>query len=241
MADNITRKEIKYRLNSALLEVLTREFAPYLRKDKFFFEKIHNIYFDNDSDELIRISLERPVFKEKLRFRGYELDGSLYPYIFAEIKKKYRGIVYKRRCRLPLSEMREMVRGEKSFAEILGDGQVAREMLFFIKQTKCYPKLYLSYDRYSYRAKDDEDLRITFDLNILSRTENLDMSVDPESDKSLLDENEFIMEIKAGYAFPLWLTKILSKYKIYPVTFTKYGKIYENSLRKVPLKEISYV
>jgi len=241
VADNITRKEIKYRISGASFKQLSREFVPHLRRDKFFFEKIHNIYFDNASDELIRISLERPIFKEKLRLRAYELDGSLYPYVFAELKRKYKGIVYKRRSRFPLSDVREVLKGEKRFTDILGDDQISEEMRHFIERTSIFPKLYLSYDRYSYRAKEDDDLRITFDQNIVSRTKNLDLAVDPALDVPLLGEDECIMEIKSGYAFPLWLTSILTRHRIFSVTFTKYGKIFEDNLRKTPLKEISYV
>ena len=39
-------------------------------------------------------------------------------------------------------------------------------------------------------------------------------------------ENYYIMEIKTLGSIPLWLVKTLSELKIYPVSFSKYGKIY---------------
>ena len=242
MADNYTRKEMKYMVSGAVLEVLQRELEPYLKKDKFFFERIHNIYYDNDFDDLICTSIQKPVFKEKMRLRGYEFEGEMFPYVYAEAKRKFKGIVYKRRTRFPMSELETFLSGKKSPAEVLGDSQVAQEICFLIDKTRCYPKLYLSYDRYSYRAKnEEEDLRLTVDSNIVSRTELLNLSVNPKLDVPLIGSDDYLMEIKTGFAFPLWLTEILTRYKIFPVSFSKYGRIYEKSLRDTPLKESCYV
>ena len=242
MADHFTRQEVKYKLSGEMFKILTREFTPYLKKDKFFFEKIHNVYYDTEFDENIRFSLEKPVYKEKLRLRAYELDGALYSYAFIELKKKFDGIVYKRREKMLLSAAREVIAGSNP-AKIFPDTQISREILFFLQKTKCYPKVYLAYNRYSYRAECDENLRITFDEAILSRTERLDFCADSQ-DKLLVDprgDEVRLMEVKSANGFPLWMTKILSHYKVYPVSFSKYGKIYENSLTDKVLEEMCHV
>ena len=234
------RTEIKYRLSAEVFRVLNREFEAHLEKDNFHFEKIHNIYYDNDSDEVIRRSLEKPVFKEKLRLRTYEFEGKLFNYVFSEMKNKFDGIGYKRRIKLPLSAARRLLSGADP-AEILGDGQIARETLHFIKKTSSYPKLYLSYDRRAYRGKkeckDQQDLRITFDSNIVSRADKLDFCVLPK-DKPLLNGGEYILEVKTAYGYPKWLTEILTEHKVYSTAFSKYGRIWVKGITNDNLEEI---
>lgn len=40
------------------------------------------------------------------------------------------------------------------------------------------------------------------------------------------------MEIKTGAAIPLWLVEVLSREKIYRSSFSKYGRAYEELMRK---------
>ena len=65
---------------------------------------------------LIRASLEKPAYKEKLRLRSYgvtEPGGE----VFLELKKKYKGIVYKRRITLPEDAAGEFIAGRAPLCE----------------------------------------------------------------------------------------------------------------------------
>lgn len=90
------RKEVKYRLGArqhrAMVEALVGRMAP----DAFGATRIVSRYFDTPERALIERSLDKPLYKEKLRLRGYgspQADDR----VFVEIKKKFKGIVYKRR------------------------------------------------------------------------------------------------------------------------------------------------
>jgi len=223
-----TRTEIKYMIGEKTFRRLCEELSPHIFNDKFFFEKIHTIYYDSEHDEVICHSLEKPAFKEKLRIRAYEQEGQLFAEAFVELKKKYKGLGSKRRLKISLQGAQTLLSCKKP-ADILGDVQIAKEILFFIKKTSCFPKFYLSSDRYSFRGLKESDLRITFDTNILYRNARLSFCSD-RSDEQLLAHGNYLMELKSSESLPLWLTSTLSKYKIYPISFSKYGRAFERHL-----------
>ena len=227
--EHFLRREVKYRLNSEMFEILKREFAAHVVQDKFHFVCVHNIYYDNDSHEIIRRSIEKPLFKQKLRLRAYEKNGELDGHAFVEMKNKYEGSVFKRRVKIPIGAARLLADGTP-LCGVIASGQIADELLFYAGAKDCRPKIYVSYNRYAYCAKAEKDLRITFDFGIFSRVERLWLCRD-SADEQLLTDDDYILEIKSERPFPLWLTGILAKHRLYPQSFSKYGRIYEESLR----------
>ena len=183
---------------------------------------IANIYFDTPDDYLIRTSLSKPEYKEKLRLRSYGVPTKNEK-VFLEIKKKYKGIVNKRRTALTLSDAYDFVKTGKApeFKEYMNK-QVLSELQYFLKIYDLSPKLYLAYDRIAYFEKDNQDLRISFDMNIRSRRYDLALEHGDYGEK-LLPEGVYLMEIKTSLAKPLWLTKMLSELDIKRVSFSKYG------------------
>lgn len=219
------RVEKKYLLSTEQYCALMEKITPFIVPDKYARYTICNIYYDTDHFDLIRRSVEKPEYKEKLRLRSYGVPNGE-DKAFIEIKKKYKGVVYKRRVKCALREAEQYLRtGQKPE----NAGQILNEIDYFMKFYHPVPKLYLAYDREAYFAADNPELRITFDRNIRSRETELNLSAG-DSGNYLLKEGQYLMEIKAAYAFPLWLVKTLSELEIYPVSFSKYGKIYTNSI-----------
>ena len=217
---NITRHEIKYIITKNALDSLVRDLGAFLVPNKYFAQTIHNIYFDNETDDLILRSIEKKEFKDKLRLRVYDMDGTLTSPII-ELKKKYKGTSYKRRIKLKLDEAQSILDG----APLQRTGQIPDEIRFLVQRTACKPKMYIGYDRQSYDVAGHPDLRITFDTNVRSRTSNLAFATHAD-DRQLLAPDQYIMEIKAATAFPLWLTEALTKNKIFPDSFSKYARAF---------------
>ena len=88
------RFEQKYLLDTDTYQKLRLELTPYMESDQYGISHISSIYFDTPDRRLVRSSLEKPVYKEKLRLRCYGLPGPQDP-VYVEVKKKYKGIVYK--------------------------------------------------------------------------------------------------------------------------------------------------
>ncbi|MBE6025007.1 MAG: polyphosphate polymerase domain-containing protein [Cellulosilyticum sp.] len=221
----IQRVEKKYMLTKDEYNWLLEELEPHISMDAYGKHTIGNIYYDTDTYELIRYSIEKPKYKEKLRLRSYGIPNTDSD-VYLEIKKKYDGIVYKRRVDLTLAEaeayLNEGMRPQK-------DSQILREIDYFISYYKPKPKLYLAYDRMAYFGREDSSVRITFDHNIRSREYDLSLGKG-DYGVLLLDEDRYLMEIKVAGAMPIWLSEILSKLAIYPSSFSKYGNVYKKSI-----------
>lgn len=102
------RYEIKYLLTGQQKQAVLQVMQPYMKLDRYGRTTIRNIYFDTSTYRLIRRSLEKPAYKEKLRLRSYKMAQPEDP-VFVELKKKYKSVVYKRRLTLP------ELQAEKSF------------------------------------------------------------------------------------------------------------------------------
>lgn len=192
---------------------------------------IANIYFDTPDDFLVRTSLSKPVYKEKLRLRSYgvpENDTKVY----LEIKKKFKGIVNKRRTELSLFEAYNFVKtGHSPALKSYMNVQVVKEIEYFFKVYDLYPKVYLAYDRIAYFEKGNDDLRISIDTNIRSRRYDLRLEKGDYGEQ-LLKEGSYLMEIKTSLAKPLWLTKMLNDFNIKRESFSKYGTEFRNNIKK---------
>ncbi len=213
------RVEKKYLLTREQYDYLVETIRPYMHVDSYGETEIRNIYFDNNDDELIETSLRKPAYKEKLRLRSYGTPNSDST-VFFEIKKKYRGIVYKRRVSMKLSEAYRYINGG-SLPEHLS-GNIPAEIDYMVRRYRLAPKAFISYKRVAWTCDSDPDLRITFDRDITSRYGDTGLESDAAGHK-VLDPDNVLMEIKIPGAMPLWLAHVLSEKNIFPHSFSKFG------------------
>ena len=216
------RYELKYLLTPAQKVAVLRAIGPYMALDAYGRTTIRNLYFDTDSYRLIRSSMEKPTYKEKLRIRSYDRatpDSA----VFVEIKKKYQKVVYKRRVSLPEEEaMTWLCTG----APRPLDTQISREIAYFIDYYgSLHPTMFLSYEREAYYTREPSDFRVTFDDTILCRQKELSLCA-PLGGTPILGADKVLMEIKCSGGIPLWITQVLSKERIYKTSFSKYGMAY---------------
>ena len=217
------RYEMKYMMTRQQKIKLLEAMFPYMKLDNYGHTTIRNIYFDTDNYRLVRRSIEKPVYKEKLRIRSYE-QVQPQDNVFIELKKKYDDVVYKRREVITQLETMEWLARETSFPK---DTQIGYEIDYFFKYYQTLkPKVFLSYEREAFYSLDGSDLRVTFDENILARQDELSLSRDVWGE-SLIDDEQVLMEIKTSGGIPLWLTKVLTQEKLYKISFSKYGTAYQ--------------
>ena len=228
------RYELKYMITKEQKNTLINALHPHMALDKYGRTTIRNIYFDTDNYLLIRRSIEKPAYKEKLRLRSYHKADSDSK-IFVELKKKHNSVVYKRRIALPEANAMDWICNGKS---CINPNQISREIDYFMAYyTPLYPKVFLSYEREAYYSRDGSDFRVTFDDNILFREDDLSLQSDIRGTQ-ILDDSLCLMELKCSGGIPLWLTDILSREHIYKTSFSKYGTVYRNHIFHNP-KEIN--
>lgn len=245
------RVEKKYLVDSEQYDELMPVLEEHMEHDRYGLHTICNIYFDTVDYELIRTSIEKPRYKEKFRVRSYGVPSDE-DTVFLEIKKKCNGVVYKRRIPFKLSEARSVLdtvnHGNALYGNVVGgvdapdseysvlndvdNRQIMHEIEYIIKHYQLVPRSYIAYDRIALFGVDEPELRITFDQNVRTRDEDLQLSAG-DYGKRLLDEGLYLMEIKTNGAMPLWLAHKLSEMKLYPYSFSKYGNAYKRKIMEV--------
>ncbi len=215
------RYEKKYLLTREQYEAMRVGMAAHTVPDEYGNYTIGNVYYDTPDYRLIRESLEKPVYKEKLRVRSYGVPDSG-DKVFVEIKKKYDGVVYKRRIVMEARSAARYLRGAYG-----GDGsQISHEIDWFLSFYRPEPKVYIAYDREAYAGKEDAELRVTFDTGLRARSTDVDLRAG-DYGAPLLPEELVLMEIKIPGTAPLWLSHLLSENSIFPTSFSKYGTYYQ--------------
>lgn len=222
-ANTFERHEVKYIVTSAQRGFIERALESLVTADCHGESTICNIYYDTPDFRLVRRSLERPIYKEKLRMRSYGVKRPDEE-VFLELKKKYKGLVYKRRIEGREQAFTDYLAGK---AEMPVDSQIGREIDYFREfYGELRPAVYLCYDRTAFFAKDDPTLRITFDKSIRFRTCDISLSSAPGG-RAILEPGLSLMEIKAADAMPLWLVEALGRAEAKKTSFSKYGRAYE--------------
>ncbi len=216
------RYEFKYLITKEQKEKLHTLMQEYMQPDAYGKTVIRNLYYDTPTYLLIRRSIDKPFYKEKLRVRSYA-KAAPDSTVFIELKKKYDSVVYKRRISMSESDTSLWLTERKP---PVSDSQIKREISYFLN---CYgelaPAVFLSYSREAFFSRDASGLRITFDDSILCRCEDLSLRSEVYGTE-LLPPGKVLMEIKCIGGMPLWLTGFLSSEKIYKTSFSKYGTAY---------------
>ena len=217
------RYELKYLMDQQQFKEVKRAIDDNMRIDGFGHSLINNIYLDTENYLLARRSIDKPVYKEKLRIRSYGTVKEDDP-VFVELKKKYESVVYKRRLSMPLNEAMEWFTSVNAYHP---DTQIGREIDYTRQRYEGIgPRMLLSYEREAYRPIDGSDLRITLDTNIRARLEDVDLTSIPGG-IDVAPKGAVLMEVKTLYGFPSWLNSVLSANRVYKISFSKYGNAYK--------------
>lgn len=221
------RYENKFILDNCTYLQLQDQLSQYMEQDSYNkahgFYTICNLYFDTKDNYLIRTSLSKPKYKEKLRLRAYGIPGEKED-VYLEIKKKVCGLVNKRRTTIKLNEAYAYVNtGILPEQKEYMNKQVLQEIAYMLKIYDLAPKLYLAYDRKALLGRSNRDLRITFDTNIRTRRHDLKLETG-DYGEPLLEKGRWVMEVKAERSIPIWLSKLLADHQIYSTSFSKYGE-----------------
>ena len=220
------RHEIKFMTDSRQRAYLEDAMAEYMMPDAHGESTVVSVYYDTPDYRLIRKSMEKPAYKEKLRLRSYGRAGED-DRIFMELKKKFDGIVYKRRISIDQCDAVDFLAGR---AELADKSQIGKEIEYFRSfYGELIPAMYLCYDRTAFFCKDDPGLRITFDKNIRWKTDKVSLCA-PTTGRQILLPGQSLLEIKTGEAMPLWLVKVLEEAGIKQTSFSKYATAYKTMI-----------
>lgn len=217
------RTEIKYLISPEKCQKLFELIEPYLIKDQYFKNTNCSLYFDDEANTLAIRSLEKPLYKEKVRLRSYGVP-TLDDVVFLEIKKKFNGVGGKRRVPVKLKDFYLWQQNNMNFPLSPENPQISAELKHLFKTYDLKPALFLAYDRFSYSDRQNPQFRITFDKNVRSRQTDLHLECGDHGE-NYFKHGEIVMEVKAEHAYPIWFVRALSRLQIYPASFSKYGRV----------------
>ena len=227
MTCNFKRIEKKYLLSEAQYSALFRRIGSHLKPDEFGRSTVMSLYLDTADYRIIRNSIEAEDYKEKLRLRSY---GTAAPdtKVFLELKKKFDGVVYKRRAAMTLTEAeRYLQTGSRPFkSQIMSEIDWAMRLYGWPQ-----PRVMIACEREAWFDEAHPDLRLTFDRDIRYRESGLQLSRGSAGIR-LLPEETVLLEIKTAGAMPLWLAQALDAEGILPGSFSKYGAAYTRKLEE---------
>ncbi|MDF2987011.1 MAG: hypothetical protein K0R50_2521 [Eubacterium sp.] len=238
------RFEMKFLISKEQFQMLQQKILEYMNPDEYCKNgtnySIYNIYYDTFDNKIIRTSLSKPCYKEKLRLRSYTTPTSMDSKVYLELKKKTAGIVHKRRASMTLQEAYEFIEwGKRPAGKNYMSRQVINELDYFLSKNEVFPAAYISYTRMAFFGKNDKDFRITFDSNIITRRNDLYLEKGC-SGEQLLENGQYLMEVKISRSVPLWLAELLADLKIYKTSFSKYGNEYKNYCEKTRAKGLNF-
>jgi hypothetical protein len=226
--NSFQRVEQKYLLTGEQYGALRRGMAPYVKPDVYSHYTICSIYCDTEDFAIVRNSLDKPVYKEKLRLRSYGVPGSR-DTAFVELKKKFDGVVYKRRVTVTAAQAAECV----CTGRLRRDDQISREINWFLHSWQPAPAAYIGYDREAWSGIEDNDLRITVDTNLRARDWDLDLRAG-DFGELILPSECILMELKFTGGAPMWLARLLSENGVRHASFSKYGTYYKVLMGQAP-------
>ncbi|MFL2134290.1 polyphosphate polymerase domain-containing protein [Desemzia sp. FAM 24101] len=223
------RKETKYLITYEQWNDFLEAIQPYMQLDEYGKHLITNVYYDTEKWYLIRQSMSKPIYKEKVRLRSYGIPSKTDP-VYVEIKKKFKGVVYKRRTDMHLKNAERFL-GHHEITAPVANKQMMHEFESILAvYPDLKPAMYISYERMAYTGKLDDSIRITFDQEILYRTTHLSLA-EGSYGQPILPDGSLLMEIKICGAMPIWLARLLSEMQIYPAKFSKYANGYQDYLK----------
>lgn len=227
------RVEKKYRISVEQKDKLLEAFGDKLVPDEYGKSTVCSLYLDTPSYLLIRNSIEAKTYKEKLRLRSYGVPNGD-TRVFLEIKKKFDGVVYKRRVSMSLDAAKAYIDGGESPIKSQIMSEIDYAMNFYGHPK---PSILIAYEREAFYVKEDPNVRITFDGNIRYRNEELFLEKGNHG-IHILPEGELILEIKTAGAMPMWMSAALCELGIFPSSFSKCGTAYRIIFEKTKVANI---
>ena len=228
------RYELKYLLDDWQTAFLKDRLKGHMALDQYGRTSIASLYYDTPTCRLIRSSIEKPEFKERIRLRSYGLATEASP-VYLELKRKAEGIVYKRRVKSTIPQVEQFFAGSGDIcANGSGTaggsgGQINREITYFRDYYGALePACLIICDREAY-FEPGGDLRLTIDYAPRCRADHLDLTYSMEG-IPLRPPGHTILEIKVQDAMPLWLARILDEGRIRRSSFSKYGEAFRRQL-----------
>ena len=206
------RHELKFFISPIQYQVLSRTLKATLSPDPNGDENnqyhIRSLYFDTAYDSALYDKINGTANRDKYRIRIYNFSDQM---IRLECKSKFRDLISKRSVRITRDLAEQLISADPTGLESTASGLVSdtfREM----RTNLLHPVVIVDYLREAY-LHPAEEVRITFDMQLRSGLNSVDMFNPYLPTVPPFDHDEIILEVKYNQVLPPYIANLLFRKK----------------------------
>lgn len=203
------RHELKFFISPLQYQVLSRTLKATLNPDPNGDENnqyhIRSLYFDTAYDSALYDKINGTANRDKYRIRIYNFSDQM---IRLECKSKFRDLISKRSVRITRDLAEQLISADPTGLESTASGLVSdtfREM----RTNLLHPVVIVDYLREAY-LHPAEEVRITFDMQLRSGLNSVDMFNPYLPTVPPFDHDEIILEVKYNQVLPPYIANLLT-------------------------------
>ena len=203
------RHELKFFISPLQYQVLSRTLKATLNPDPNGDENnqyhIRSLYFDTAYDSALYDKINGTANRDKYRIRIYNFSDQM---IRLECKSKFRDLISKRSVRITRDLAEQLISADPTGLESTASGLVSdtfREMRTIL----LHPVVIVDYLREAY-LHPAEEVRITFDMQLRSGLNSVDMFNPYLPTVPPFDHDEIILEVKYNQVLPPYIASLLT-------------------------------
>ena len=203
------RHELKFFISPIQYQVLSRTLKATLNPDPNGDENnqyhIRSLYFDTAYDSALYDKINGTANRDKHRIRIYNFSDQM---IRLECKSKFRDLISKRSVRITRDLAEQLISADPTGLESTASGLVSdtfREM----RTNLLHPVVIVDYLREAY-LHPAEEVRITFDMQLRSGLNSVDMFNPYLPTVPPFDHDEIILEVKYNQVLPPYIANLLT-------------------------------
>ena len=240
MLANQSRREFKFLLRPDQGPAVQAAVSRNLEVDRDLVDgyRVLSEYYDTEErtsywDKKLGVANRR-----RIRSRVYEqVDQSLPPIAFLEVKHKLDGEAVKRRLQAELHELDSLDTRGLPQSRTPADEPVRNELEDLLSTPAQKPVMQIRYHRFAYDSGPEGEIRITFDVDPVCRLPEGPSNEEPGDFRlPLIDEGASIMEVKTIDRVPYWFRKLVGHFQLVPCGFSKYARAVE--LYELPTRSL---
>jgi hypothetical protein len=230
------RHELKYLIDESKARMFRDLIRGYttldenMPGDNCWGYSVRSLYLDNTSLELCRQSMQGHKNRFKLRVRFYD-DVPEHPVCF-EIKQRLGDVIRKQRALVHRDSVPDLLAGGQPHLRDLAvrraDHETALHMFCRLRdQVGAAPKAYVIYAREAHVSPGSNDLRITFDRQLLGCPYLHEAPLKLPISANPIRSAGVVLELKFTSTFPVWLRKLVQILELRRTSFPKYVRCIE--------------
>ncbi len=229
-----SRFEFKFVVDESCAVGIRDFLSSHLEPDEHARSSADNSYRVNslylDSRELVLFQQTSGGLKNRFKLRVRFYDGNPDSPAFLEIKRRVTGVILKERAVIAREGVRSLLDGGRpQLSHLLGNngnaacGGAMQNFCDLYESIDGGPQIYVCYMREAYVSPDSDQVRVTFDRQLLGSPFDRATCLVPPTDGTEPDVGGVILELKFTDRFPSWMRELVEAFNLQRRSVPKYN------------------